>query len=76
MVNNVTRAGDQFTLSDSANNSNISGEQLVYNMETRQGEAQRSRFETSQEDRRIQGVSEKMAMLGDNRYQLLHSARF
>ena len=70
VVNNVTRAGDQFTLSDSANNSNISGEQLVYNMETRQGEAQRSRFETSQEDRRIQGVSEKMAMLGDNRYQL------
>lgn len=70
LVNNVTRAGDQFTLSDSANNSNISGEELVYNMDTRQGEAQRSRFETNQEDRRIQGVSEKMSMLGDNRYQL------
>lgn len=70
LVNNVTRAGDQFTLSDSADNSNISGEQLVYNMDTKQGEATRSRFETQQGERRLQGVSEKIEMLGDNRYQM------
>ena len=70
LVNNIARAGDGFTLSDSANNSNISGDELVYNLNTKQGEAQRSRFETENENRRLQGVSEKIEMQGENRYQL------
>lgn len=70
LINNVARAGDQFTLSDSANNSNVSGENLVYNFETKQGEAEQSHFETETDKRRLQGVSDKMLMLGENRYQM------
>ena len=70
LVNNVARAGNEFTLSDAANNSHIQGEQLVYNLDTKEGEASGARFETEQDGRRLQGVSERMHMLGDNRYQL------
>ncbi|AUZ06135.1 LPS-assembly protein LptD [Vitreoscilla sp. C1] len=70
LVNNVARAGNEFTLSDAVNNSHISGEQLVFNLDTKQGEASGARFETQQDGRRLQGVSGSMQMLGDNRYRL------
>ena len=62
------KAGDAFTLADG--NSRVSGSNLAYNLGSQEGEAEAARFEAENDNRRLQGVGEKIQMAGKNRYRL------
>ncbi|MBH5329440.1 LPS-assembly protein LptD [Eikenella sp. S3360] len=65
----TVRAGNRFTLEQGGGR--VSGENLRYKMDTRQGEASNARFEAESEDgRRLQGTSQTLRMDGENRYRL------
>ncbi len=65
----TVRAGNRFTLEQGAGR--VSGENLRYKMDTRQGEATNARFEAESRDgRRLQGTSQTLRMDGENRYRL------
>ena len=64
----TARAGERFTLSDGT--SQIQGQNLTYQLDSKQGQASRAVFETEQDGRRLQGVGAEVEMHGDKRYRL------
>lgn len=68
------QAGDQFTLKQ-RQDTTICGSALDYYLNQRTGQAKDTTFESENEEgKRVQGSGEEVLFLGNNKYQLNHSA--
>ncbi len=74
---NHARAGDRFELKEGLREGEqtiVCGSVLDYYLDEKTGHATNTTFESEQKGRRVQGSSDEVVFLGDNKYQLKQSA--